>query len=333
MSGLDPAWTSFAAGSPLQSSLEWWKATEAAALPLGAKPLYIECRDAAGLSATIPLLVTEGQLSSLTTPYTTVFQPVLRPQLDGFGIERAGAALGQVARRFGVTRLDALDPAWPPWRGLLAGAERTGLIGQHFAHFGNCFEAVTSWDAYLAARPGALRETIRRKTAAAARNATLHLACITEPSAVGPALLAYDEVYGRSWKEAEPFPAFNAALLPRLAAMGALRMGVMWADHRPIAAQYWTVWQGAATVLKLAYDEAFKSQSPGTVLTAWLIKRLIERDGIGEIDFGRGDDPYKRNWVSDRRLRTGILLFNPRRVGGLTALARHAAGRLRRVLG
>lgn len=332
-SALDPAWARLAASSPVQSNPAWLLATEEAALPPTVQPLYLECRDAAGLCALLPLAVTKAGLSSLTTPYSTLFQPILRPELNGTKLRRIGAALGQVARRFGVTRLDALDPAWPPWQEVIAGAAEVGLVPRSFAHFGNCFESVSSWDAYLAARPGALRETIRRKTAAASRDQTLRLEEITELPALGPALLAYNSVYARSWKEPEPFPAFNAALLPRLADLGVLRMGLMWADDNPIAAQYWTVWKGVATVLKLAHDDRVKSQSPGTVLTAWMIRRLIERDYVHEIDFGRGDDPYKQSWVSRRRQRTGTLLIYPMRATGLAALARQAVSRVRRVLG
>ena len=39
-----------------------------------------------------------------------------------------------------------------------------------------------------------------------------------------------------------------------------------------------------------------KRYSPGTVLTAMMLRRLIEEEGVSEIDFGRGDDDYKRGW-------------------------------------
>ena len=48
---------------------------------------------------------------------------------------------------------------------------------------------------------------------------------------------------------------------------------------------------GTATVLKLAHDKAFDRASPGTVLTGFAIRTLMENDGIGMLDFGRGDDP------------------------------------------
>ena len=61
----------------------------------------------------------------------------------------------------------------------------------------------------------------------------------------------------------------------------------------------------------------------------WTIRYLIEHEHPLALDFGRGDDPYKADWVSSRRQRTGLLLINPRKPAGLLALTRHALGRLR----
>jgi len=99
-----------------------------------------------------------------------------------------------------------------------------------------------------------------------------------------------------------------------------------------VAAQYWTVAGRSATVLKLAHDEEEKRLSPGTVLTATAIRHLIEQDGVRELDFGRGDDPYKRSWTGERRQRVGILVANMISWQGLAATVRHDIGRLRRAV-
>jgi CelD/BcsL family acetyltransferase involved in cellulose biosynthesis len=67
-------------------------------------------------------------------------------------------------------------------------------------------------------------------------------------------------------------------------------------------------------------------------LTALMIRHLLEEDGVRELDFGRGDDDYKRLWVSARRQRIGLILADPLHPMGLAALARQTLGRWRRQL-
>ncbi len=108
-----------------------------------------------------------------------------------------------------------------------------------------------------------------------------------------------------------------------------LRFGLWSIGGQPVAVQIWVVTAGRATVLKLAHDEAFKAHSPGTVLTALMLRHLLDQEHVTEIDFGRGDDAYKKDWAAQRRQRIGLLLVNPWRPSGMAALLRHAAGRAR----
>ena len=146
-------------------------------------------------------------------------------------------------------------------------------------------------------------------------------------------MAAYEDVYARSWKVPEPFPAFNGVMMRHAAAAGALRLGILRAGGTAVAVQIWLVANGLATVVKLAHDEAYKSLSPGTVLAARMIALLIDGERVEELDFGRGDDAYKQLWTTRRRQRIGLVLADPRRPGGLLALARHGAGWVKRRLG
>jgi CelD/BcsL family acetyltransferase involved in cellulose biosynthesis len=217
---------------------------------------------------------------------------------------------------------------------MLTGFRAAGLVASRYDHFGNWHQdlAGLDWPAYLALRPGALRETIRRRGRAAAKDPTVRIEVVRGSDRLDAALAAYETVYAKSWKEPEPYPRFNDMLLPRLAELGVMRLCVMWQGDAPLAAQYWTVRGGVATVLKLAHDDAARALSPGTILTAHMIKTLMEEDGVHALDFGRGDDPYKQSWTDVRRQRVGVVLINPRRPAGLMELARHGAGLLRRMV-
>jgi hypothetical protein len=205
------------------------------------------------------------------------------------------------------------------------------LVPLAFNHFGNWHTDLgyADFDSYLAARPGALRATFKRR-GARLRDGGAALRIVTGGAALEPAIAAYDTVYARSWKPAEPFPAFNAALMRACAAEGSLRLALLERDGKTLAAQFWVVQAGTATVLKLAYDAAERAHSPGTVLTGLAIRWLMQNEVLTQLDFGRGDDGYKRDWTGARRQRSGVLLVDPWRPWGIFALLRHWAGQHRR---
>jgi CelD/BcsL family acetyltransferase involved in cellulose biosynthesis len=315
----------FAGQTHFQSGLAWYRTVIRAAMPHGAGPRFVLCQRGERALALFPMQNgPSGALQSLTTPYTHFYQPLIEADATPEELHWAGQAFAHFCRRCAITRIDALDADWPHLTPLLAGIRQGGLMTQRFDHFGNWQAAVAglTWEAYLAGRPGALRQTVRRKLRRAERDGKISFACATTTDAVASAIDAYEHVYRRSWKPAEPFADFNAALMQASAALGVLRLGVLRHDGQPVAAQYWIVENGCAAVLKLAHDDAYASLSPGTVLTAMMIRRLFECDRVDALDFGRGDDPYKQLWAEHRRQRIGLLLVNPLRPAGLLELGR-----------
>ncbi len=308
----------------------WWRSVLAAGIPEGAEPCFLLCSDGPRPIAIVPLLRLDAgrTLQSLTNPYTCLWHPLLAPDLDPSAIRSAGQALGNFWRRWPTVRLEAVANDSPALDPLLAGARSAGVFAARYAHFGNWHEPIAgrSFDQYLSARPGALRETVRRKLRRT--GATLKIVSTSDALSAGSA--AYEDIYARSWKVPEPYPRFNAEMMHQAASIGALRLGLLHVNGRAIAAQIWIVFAGRATVLKLAHDESDKELSPGTVLTALMLRELIDREQVTEIDFGRGDDGYKQLWTSQRRQRIGVLLSNPLRPAGLAALARQWAGAARR---
>jgi hypothetical protein len=205
-----------------------------------------------------------------------------------------------------------------------------GLAMLRYRNFGNWYEplpAGLNWATYLAARPPAMRSTIQRKLSRAVREFRFEATQSTGP-ALEAAIVAYEDVRAQSWKPYEPFPKFDAALLRATAKTGQCRVGVLRdAGGTPVAAQYWIVSGGTAFLLKLCHVESSRSASPGTALTAMMIRRLIEEDSVDELDFGRGDDAYKQLWVTRRREREGVILASRWHPAGLAAIMRHHAAR------
>jgi CelD/BcsL family acetyltransferase involved in cellulose biosynthesis len=121
-------------------------------------------------------------------------------------------------------------------------------------------------------------------------------------------------------------------LARRCAEQGWLRLGIAYLDGEPAAAQLWIVADGTASIFKVAYDQRFAKESVGTLLTSLLMEHVMERDKVSVVDYLTGDDGYKKDWMSQRRERWGIVAFNPRTLLGLLCAARHFGGRAARRL-
>jgi CelD/BcsL family acetyltransferase involved in cellulose biosynthesis len=315
-----------------QLGAAWFATVAAHARPPGARPVFLTYREAGAVIALLPLWrARDGRWRGLASPYTCLFRPLVASAMDAAALTRAGRGFGAAVRRGGTARLDALDPEWPPLAPLLAGFRQAGLLAFRFAHFAawSADVAGQDWDSYLAGRPGAPRETIRRRLAHADR-AGLTFEVIAGGDALDAGIAAYEPVHARSWKPAEPFPAFIPAITRAAAAAGVLRLGLLRRGETPIAAQLWTVLAGAARLEKLVHDEAERRLSPGTALTALMIRHLLARETVASLDFGRGDDAYKAGWTGRRREREGVLLCAPWHPAGLFQAGRHLAGRAAR---
>ncbi|MBY0336529.1 MAG: GNAT family N-acetyltransferase [Acetobacteraceae bacterium] len=307
-------------GEELDRTRVWWDATLAEAVPAGWRPVLAE----AG-GAVLPLLRRGRRLRSFTTPYSLAWGAWGRRDPE------AGAALGRLFALRPPVLLEAVGAA-PVAASFAAGR----LRALAFRQFGRWHEALApglGFEGWLAARPAAHRNTIRRKLARAGRDTRFELHATPGP-ALEAAIAGFEAVRAASWKPPEPAPRFDAALMRGFAASGALRLGLLRraADGRAVAAQYWLLDRGGrrATIPKLFHDERARELSPGTVLTARMIRHLLEEDGVTELDFGRGDDPYKRLWVREREQVMGVVLADPLHPLGALAILRHRAAAWRR---
>lgn len=177
-----------------------------------------------------------------------------------------------------------------------------------------------SYAEYLAGRAGPLRTTLKRKADRVA---------VTIETAFNPESWAsYEAIYAKSWKSEEGHPAFLRQFAEQEGAAGRLRLAIARADGHPVAAQFWTVEAGTAFIHKLAHSEAANALSPGTTLTAALLKRVIDHDKVELVDFGTGNDAYKRDWMEQVRPRYRIEAFRAKWPGTWPAIARKVVRRL-----
>ncbi len=187
----------------------------------------------------------------------------------------------------------------------------------HVLHVGG-----RSFAEYMATRPGQLRTTLKRKSGKVA------VELLTAFSA--DAWATYEAVYAQSWKPNEGSPAFLRRFAQEESAGGRLRMAIARVDGEAVAAQFWTVEGDTAFIHKLAHTEGSKPLSPGTTLSAALFEQVIDRDHVTLIDFGTGDDGYKRDWMETIRPRYRLDMMRPAWPGNWPQLAKAVLRRLAR---
>ncbi len=229
----------------------------------------------------------------------------------------------------GLSRLPAqslqLDPIAeddPNLHGLVEAMAAAGFSSERYFRFRNWIYRVDghSFADYMAARPSRVRNTVARKRRKLAREHAYEIRLYGGDD-WREGLADYHRVYSASWKPEEQFDAFVSGLAQRFSAAGWLRLAVLYIGGRPAAAQFWFVAHGRASIFKLAYDESWKHYSPGSILIAWLMEQVIDRDGVEEIDFLTGNDAYKQEWMSERRDRWRLCFIRPmRREGWLKRL-------------
>lgn len=271
------------------------------------------------------------RIEALGNFYTSLYAPILGPASTSLDLVPLLDAANRDHHGAHVMQFAPMDPDSPTFEALLTALRSVGWLPFRYFSFGNWYlKADKSWPEYLKERKSKLRNTIKRMNKMfAAEGGTLEIA--TEAAQVEAAARAYNDVYAASWKQPEPYSNFVPGLLRRLAAQNQLRLGIARLEGRPIAAQIWTVHGSKAHIFKVAYDEAFSRFSSGTLLTAHLMERVIDLDGVQEVDYLIGDDPYKKSWMSHRRERWGIVAYNPRTFTGLALLAQEIIGRTIRI--
>ncbi len=265
-------------------------------------------------------------LGSCTNLYTCAFDALARG--TGGGEMRAFAkSFVSVLRPGGVIHLRGIDSGSAHLGALIAGLRDGGLVVKSHFDWGTWFERTegTDFGRYLSARPSMLRNTWKRKGALLLRSAKAKFRLYRRGEGIESYLAAYESVRERSWKDQEPIPSFIPQLVGVAAGLGALRFGVLDVDGAPAAAQFWIVWEGKATIYKLVYADALARFSPGTLLTMHMLESVLEEDRPVEIDFGRGDDAYKKLWLSSRREHWGIEAVSPYTPRGLVRAVRLGA--------
>ena len=296
------------------ASLSWFALLEDA----GAQPLLALAR-AGDAAVCLPLRRDGATLQALTNWYAFTFADLRAGPDQPALLEALARDLRQQARQVDLPKLAAEDGTLARLQTAFA---RAGWLTFATPCDVNHILPLNGRDyaQYLASRPGPLRTTLKRK----ARKVEVHLATAFDPADWA----AYEAIYADSWKPEEGDPALLRAFAQVQSAAGHYRFALARHQGEPVAAQFWTVEGGTACIHKLAHRESAKPLSPGTTLSAALFEQVIDRDGVQLVDFGTGDDPYKRDWMEQVRTRWHLTCLLPGSPRNWPVIARMMARKL-----
>lgn len=256
--------------------------------------------------AVLPLTQADGHPQAFANWYTFRFRPVFSSQADrGALLSALARDLAQTSQRITLSGIPDEDGSATA---VVRAFEQAGwTISREPCDTNHVLPvAGRSFEEYKASLPGQLRTTLKRKTKKVQTRVLTHFDADVWQD--------YEDIYAESWKPEEGSPKFLRSFAEAEGAAGRLRLAVAHAadgshDGKAIAAQMWTVEGGTAWIHKLAHRESAKPLSPGSVLSAALFEHVIDRDRVELVDFGTGDDPYKRDWMEEIRTRYRLDMF------------------------
>lgn len=169
---------------------------------------------------------------------------------------------------------------------------------------------IESYEQYYEQLPSQLKNTIKRKTKKLLNQHIMKISVITDHASFTKYFNEYKRIYQLSWKGEEASFGFIEQVCCDALISDKLRMGMLFIDDKPAAAQIWFVNNGWASIFKLAYDPRYKNFSVGSILSLALSEHVIDKDNVHSIEFGMGNERYKKDWLKKSRQRYSYQLFN-----------------------
>ncbi|NNF66380.1 MAG: GNAT family N-acetyltransferase [Gammaproteobacteria bacterium] len=303
-------------GVPFFKSMEWFRCLSDHGMEQQNVRIYIDQTHRESLCALF-FCQQQRRLSALSNFYTIEYGPVMSGT-DALTSLHSILLFMESERPRHLT-IDMRNLQDEDRNSLSEALTAAGFTPRPWAQYKNWFLNVAglSFEQYYAKRSSQLRNTIERKTKKAQREHELRIEIY--PSAnieLDDAINHFETVYRKSWKEAEPYPDFMSALIRCCDQHDMARIGLAWVDGEPAAAQFWIRDHDRAIIYKLAYDQKFSALSIGSLLSKTLFQHLIDIDRVAEIDYGIGDESYKRDWMDQCRQLSGILACNRSTIRG-----------------
>lgn len=165
------------------------------------------------------------------------------------------------------------------------------------------------YDDFITYSPSRVR-SIKRDERRIKKDHEIQIKIWTDDIDIEECIQDYFLIYNNSWKNKEQYPEFIPELIRLCASEKILRLGILYVDNIPTAAQLNIFHDNITLIYKLSYHEEYKHLSTGAILSFHMMQYAFDKDKSMEIDYGCGDDAYKREWMDLCRKKMTMTTYN-----------------------
>ncbi|MFC1750298.1 GNAT family N-acetyltransferase [Pseudomonadota bacterium] len=309
------------AGIGFDQTPEWFAAYLSHVVSASDRTHMLVVSDEEGLPAlALPVLAdVRGRLSikcieALSNYYTSLYEPIAlgADEVKESAIFSFVSALGNADLAWDDITLEPMNQESLFYKVLCAALDKAGYAYLVDPCFVNWYLDVDGLDyaTYEKTLPSKLRNTFKRKQRKLEREFGYTIRIGQDDNDLDKLISDYEAVYEKSWKSEESHPEFIRTIIKCFADKGWLRLGILYVEGKPAAAQLWFVKDGVASIYKLSYDGQYSKYSVGSILTAEMMRQVIDDDQVELVDFLTGDDAYKKDWMSHQQARYRIRIYN-----------------------
>jgi len=330
---LAPQWQALATESGQTSpflSHEWFGCCWRVATARLPEVLLVE--DTSGPVAVVPLVHWKGALHGLPVRFVGLLNAPDTAFADWLVLGRAEpvveAVMAHLSSRsdWDVMALSAVPPSSPALKALqgwLPGRYRWQRIHPVRSPY---LTTTGTWDEFWTGTSQRFKKTVRNVRNRLAKTGTVS---VEEYREVAPDSAVFADLLGvsaRSWKAPRSLAIatmpgmaqFFRELTVHASARGWLRLWIMRLDGLPVATEYQLEADGRVHALRADIDAAVPDElSPGTHLSAEIVRTLFARESVYEYDMGPGDNDYKGRWAQGFHELSRLRIFRPGAYGAL----------------
>jgi len=188
-----------------------------------------------------------------------------------------------------------------------------------------------NFDDYIACSPPRIKD-IRREERRVLKQHEVDFRMYIDDENMENAIQDYFTVYDNSWKEKENYPEFIPDLIRLCAQKNMLRLGILYIDGIASAAQLNIFHDNITLIYKLSYQEQYKNLSAGAILSFKMMQYAFSQDNSRLIDYGCGNDEYKKNWMNHCLRKTTLTAYNNNIPGKYLFFKRSWKARIKQLL-